>query len=499
MVPAHSNMMGYSETPGTLVRGRASQTDEALCSSVHFRALPLWRLMLTTALLVACGSESPEEEPALAPEDLGQMPDAPSPGSVTAGATNSAAPSGSNANDPSTSPSANGGAPDATPIPVQPGPEQPEAPDPGMDGGPSTPPSDTASGEQTSPGTSTAPTGTQVPTDPEPTDPQSTDPQPEPAGGSQCEGGTPVPGFYVEEGRIFDNHCSEFDLRGVNYPYAWYKDSQDTEQIFHDIAATGANSVRVVLATGGQWTRVTGSEISSIIGWTKANKLVAILEVHDSTGYAEKAEAVHPDDAVEYWLSEDVKAAIVGQEAYVMINIANEPFGNDATDQWEPFHTGAVAALRTGGLEHLLIVDAPNWGQDWSNTMRDGMGASNIFAADPAKNTVFSVHMYDVYNTSELVWTYFESFLGSGMALMVGEFAADHGPGKDVDEDAILAASKEHRIGYLGWSWSGNSSDLTSLDVVEDFNASVFSSWGQRLIDGADGIRETSRLCRCYE
>ncbi len=466
---------------------------------MHFRALPLSRFLLAMALLVACGSESPEQEPALAPEDLGQMSDAPSPGSDMAGATNPAPPSGSNSNGPSTSPPANGGAPNPTgPIPVQTSPKQPQAPGSGMGGGPSMPPSDTASGEPTPPGTSTAPTDPE-PTNPEPTDPQPTDAQPESAGGTQCEGGTLVLGFYVEEGRIFDNHCSEFELRGVNYPYAWYKDSQDTEQMFRDIAATGANSVRVVLATGGQWPRITGSEISSIIGWAKANKLVTILEVHDSTGYAEKAEAVHPDEAVEYWLSEDVKAAIVGQEAYVMINIANEPFGNDATDQWEPFHTSAVAALRTGGLEHLLIVDAPNWGQDWSNTMRDGMGASNIFAADPAKNTVFSVHMYDVYDTSELVWTYFESFLGSGMALMVGEFAADHGPGKDVDEDAILAASKEHRIGYLGWSWSGNSSDLTSLDVVEDFNASVFSSWGQRLIDGADGIRETSQLCRCYE
>ena len=64
--------------------------------------------------------------------------------------------------------------------------------------------------------------------------------------------------------------------------------------------------------------------------------------------------------------------ALKGSEAYVMINVANEPFGNNTTSQWEPFHAGAVAKLRTAGLHHTLIVDAPNWGQDWSYTMRDG-------------------------------------------------------------------------------------------------------------------------------
>ncbi len=288
-------------------------------------------------------------------------------------------------------------------------------------------------------------------------------------------------------------------MRGVNYPYVWFKDSQDTAQMFRDIAATGANIVRVVLATGDQWQRISGNEIANIIEWAKQNELVAMLEVHDATGYGDKAEAVHPDAAVEYWLSDDVKAAITGEEAFVMINVANEPFGNDASDQWEPFHRGAVAELRAGGLKHLLVVDAPNWGQDWSNTMRDGMGANNIFEADPDGNTAFSVHMYDVYGTSETVWSYFENFLGSGMPLLVGEFAADHGDGKDVDEDTILAACKEHRIGYLGWSWAGNSSDLSSLDLVQNFNASAYTSWGQRLIDGADGIRETSQTCRCFE
>src|SRR5690606_3746508 len=243
------------------------------------------------------------------------------------------------------------------------------------------------------------------------------------AGGSGgSNSGCEATGFYVQDGKIHDVNCNEFVLRGVNYPYAWF--TQSTQSRFGDIAAVGANAVRVVLATGGQWTRTSGSEVSNIISWAKENRLVAMLEVHDSTGFGDSNAAVHPDNAVSYWLSNDVRSAIVGQEAYVMINIANEPFGNDTTSQWQSFHAGAVQSLRDGGIGHLLVVDAPNWGQDWTNTMRDGNGASAIFNADPNRNVAFSVHMYDVYDSSNVVQSYFSNFLAKGLPLIVGEFAA---------------------------------------------------------------------------
>lgn len=312
-----------------------------------------------------------------------------------------------------------------------------------------------------------------------------------------CDGG-PKPGFYVEEGRLYDNRCNEFIIRGVNYPYAWYT-SQDIQQRFAEIAAFGANAVRVVLATGAQWARVDGDALSNIIESAKANKLIAILEVHDSTGWAESANAVHPEDAVNYWLSADVLSAIVGNEAYVIINVANEPFGNDTTDEWEPFHMKAVQDLRAGGVSHTLMVDAPNWGQDWTATMLEGDGAPNIFNADPERNVVFSVHMYDVYWDSMIVDDYFNVFMAKGLPLVVGEFAADHGPDKDVAEDAIINRAEELGIGYLGWSWSGNNAELSSLDMTVNFSANSLTPWGERILNGQNGIGETGRPCTCFD
>jgi mannan endo-1,4-beta-mannosidase len=68
-----------------------------------------------------------------------------------------------------------------------------------------------------------------------------------------------------------------------------------------------------------------------------------------------------------------------------------------------------------------------------------------------------------------------------------------------VDEDAILHYAEAYRFGYLGWSWSGNGGNLGSLDIVQNFNINNLSTWGERLINGINGIRSTSVMCSCFE
>ncbi|HSX52547.1 MAG TPA: cellulase family glycosylhydrolase, partial [Cellvibrio sp.] len=253
-------------------------------------------------------------------------------------------------------------------------------------------------------------------------------------------------GWTVNGTQVLDPNGNTFIFRGVNHAHTWYADR--LTQSLKDIAATGANSVRVVLSNGTQWTRNNGADVTNVINQCKANKLVCVLEVHDSTGYGESAAATHISRATEYWLSSDIKAAITGQEDYVVVNIANEPFGNSTSATTYTNDTiTAVRALRAGGLTHMLMVDAANWGQDWQNAMRDN--APSILAADSLKNTLFSVHMYEVYSSASIVQSYLSSFQTRGLAIVVGEFGAEHN-GNNVAEDAILQYAQDMGIGYLG-------------------------------------------------
>lgn len=313
-------------------------------------------------------------------------------------------------------------------------------------------------------------------------------------GGSDCTS----TGFYVQDKKLYDSNCNEFVMRGVNYPYAWYS-ARDTQQDFDAIRAAGANAVRIVMATGARWTRTSGSNLAQLIGWAKAAELVAIVEVHDTTGWSEQSGSVDLTNATNYWTADDVAGALQGEEAYVILNIGNEPMGNDTTDQWASRHVTAVQALRNAGFEHTLMVDAPNWGQDWENTMRGGAGSA-IWNADSHKNLVLSVHMYQVFGTSQIVSTYMNTYLSNNSApLVVGEFAADHGGDGDVAEDAIMSFAESLGIGYLGWSWSGNGDGLGSLDITNGFDAGSLTTWGNRLIHGENGLGASSEVCSCFD
>ncbi|MEU7905586.1 cellulase family glycosylhydrolase [Actinoplanes sp. NPDC049118] len=292
-------------------------------------------------------------------------------------------------------------------------------------------------------------------------------------------------GFTVSGSRILDANGNAFVMRGVNHAHTWYADKLGS---LADIKALGANTVRVVLSSGDRWTRNDAADVTNVITQCKANRLICVLEVHDTTGYGEESAATTLARAVDYWIA--IRSALAGQERYVILNIGNEPYGNTGTAGWVADTKNAITRLRAAGFEHSIMVDAPNWGQDWSFTMRDN--AASVFATDPQRNTIFSIHMYGVFDTAAEIDDYLGRFITAGLPIVVGEFGHNHSDGNP-DEDTILATAQSRGIGYLGWSWSGNGGGVEYLDLVTNFNASALTSWGQRLFNGANGIKATSR------
>ena len=297
-------------------------------------------------------------------------------------------------------------------------------------------------------------------------------------------------GFTVSGGRLLDANGTSFVLRGISHPHAWYATQT---RAFADIKATGANTVRVVLS-GGRWTTNTAADVADVISRCRQNRLICVLENHDTTGYGEQSGAVTLDAAADYWVG--LRSVLVGQEPYVIINVGNEPVGNNAvTPNWTTATSAAIAKLRAAGLHHTLMVDAPNWGQDWQFQMRDN--AATVFAADPDRNTVFSIHMYGVFDTAAEITDYLGRVRAAGLPIVVGEFGFNHSDG-DPDEGTIMAYAQANGIGWMAWSWSGNGGGVEYLDMVTAFDPTRRTSWGTRVIDGPDGIRATSREATVY-
>ena len=296
-------------------------------------------------------------------------------------------------------------------------------------------------------------------------------------------------GMRVKGGKLVEANGRELVLRGVNLPYTWFPAET---KAFADIKATGANAVRIPLSIGHRWTANSARDVSNVVNLCKINRLICVLDAHDTSGWGEEVAAASIAQAVPYWVG--LRRVLMGQEDYVIINIANEPYGNNVAGTWVSDSSAAIKRMRAASFSHVLMVDAPDWGQDLSFTMRDH--ASKVLAADPTGNTVFSVHMYGIFDTDAKVRSYFATLARANVAVTVGEFGWMHTYG-DPDENAIMLYAQTHRYGYFAWSWSGNT-DVPYLDMVNDFDPRRRTTWGERVIDGPDGIGTTSREASIY-
>lgn len=325
------------------------------------------------------------------------------------------------------------------------------------------------------------------PSQPEPSQPQPSEPEPQ-----------PEPMMHVEGNKLYDGNGNEFIFRGVNLPHAWY--TKWTKQSIEDVAALGANSVRVVLGSGQYTDQETGkkygyaktpkSEVEDIIQWCRQKGLVCVLELHDFTGTNTAANIT--ERACSYWT--ELKDLLNENKDYVIVNIANEWQGTwKKGNLWGDTYVSAVKKLRQAGIENTLMIDASGYGQESEPVIKD---CQRVLAADQTGNTMFSYHVYSVVGKdSTTIDAALNGLREKGVCMCVGEFAYWQND-EDVDERYLVDYCQTNGIGWLAWSWAGNGGidaplDMTSADT---FSKDDLTQWGKFVFYGKNGIQQTSKL-----
>src|SRR5439155_142622 len=87
-------------------------------------------------------------------------------------------------------------------------------------------------------------------------------------------------------------------------------------------------------------------------------------------------------------------------------------------------------------------------------------------------------------------------FVDAKLPILIGEFGGPADQYGDPDEDTMMAAAQQLKLGYLAWSWSGNTDPI--LDLAINFDPTQLSSWGQRVFNGANGIAQTAKEATIY-
>ena len=301
----------------------------------------------------------------------------------------------------------------------------------------------------------------------------------------------PKDGFYVDGTVLRDANKNPFIMRGTNYAYVWFK-QDDIDKALAEIAGYGANAVRIVIADGAQWGKVSAGEVEKLITTCEKNKLVCILEPHDATGNND-ANALYT--AARYF-ADDLAAKLKGHENTTIINIANEWMAENNDSAWQTAYINAVKIIRDAGLKHCIMCDAGGYGQGASTIINGGKA---VLEADPEHNCMFSIHMYGTAGgNSATIKNTFDSMATRQLCLCVGEFGYKHSDG-DVDEGFIMQYAQETNTGWLAWSWYGNGGGVEYLDMSSaNIGGRLSSDWGEPVVNGQYGWKNTAKLATVY-
>ena len=318
---------------------------------------------------------------------------------------------------------------------------------------------------------------------------------------------TPVEGFHTSGTQLLDKNGNPFVMRGFNYSYCWQQSYE--EVAFQKAVESNSNTLRIQLGNGNMFTKTSLDEVKELIARCKANKLIAVLNIHDTTG-SDSEEAL--SSAVDYWI--EMKDALIGDEAYVIVNIGNEWLskGAEGATLWQTGYINAVQRLREAGIKNTLMIDCTRYGQYpdviWNN-------GTEVINADRISNVMFSIHFYETaswYSTSTdnpSAWDTSASnskvayVLGKALEVnapvCVGEFSYARNNGNyPIDWESILSECKDKQIGYLAWSFAKNGDD-SCLDMFDAGNSWAMLQNGINIIEHeGDGIRATSIPCTVY-
>lgn len=299
---------------------------------------------------------------------------------------------------------------------------------------------------------------------------------------------TTTTGFHTSGTTLYDAKGNPFIMRGINFPYAWYKGQEDTA--IPAIARTGTNCIRIVMGDGQQYSKTSLAEIQELLRLCKDNHLIAIVEAHDATGSDNIQDL---ENVANYWI--EMKNVLIGNEANVILNIANEWAGSWDSSTWASGYQQVIPKLRNAGIKNTIMVDCAGWGQ-YPKSIADA--GQSVLQSDSQKNIMFSIHMYEYAGAYGAVQNNIDSSLAVGAPLCIGEFGIKHTNGP-IDYKTIMSYSQAKGVGYLGWSWKGNSSELAYLDMVQDWTGTQLTEQGNAILNDQNGIKNTSKSCSIFD
>jgi hypothetical protein len=271
-------------------------------------------------------------------------------------------------------------------------------------------------------------------------------------------------GFFTYNGRLYDPNGNEFRIRGVDRTH------------FDSNAAAGilrgqANTVRYTLYTINQGSTPNAAtyEAGALADHIAHGQFVVISDFYSTPadGSFQITGNTNPTilaDVVSWWVNNEATFAPIMDR--MAINIANE-WGPANSTVWRDSYINAITRLRAAGYSCPLVIDSGGWGQDTLDFLNYGQA---VFASDPQKNVILSLHVYGAfydsvggvsktYNEQADLQPTIDAMVASGLPFIIGEF----GPGRNLSPSPTLISparivqlAEAAGFGWMPWAWDAN-------------------------------------------
>ena len=307
--------------------------------------------------------------------------------------------------------------------------------------------------------------------------------------------------FFVRHGRLFDKTGEWFVPRGVNNTHNYYP--EQAYNALPRIKELGFNTVRIIwcadtLFRAGRCDPKdihSLSELEKVLARLRSLELVGILNLQNATGSNDPNDLV---SLVDWYTRPEVVELLTRYQDMLLLNIANEWHSSidDPANVYRSTYVEQIPRFREAGLNHVLIIDARGWAQQFSSILEN---FATFHSVDP--NILMSVHMFDQFGDANKVRTDLRMARNRHIPLIIGEFSCVHYPGQDIACEAIMEAASRlnPQVGYLAWSFSGNANPLEPLDVASYEDWTTLSPMGEKIIYHPQGIKSTSQTACIFQ
>jgi len=309
----------------------------------------------------------------------------------------------------------------------------------------------------------------------------------------------------IVKGRNIVTSCGDtIILKGVNYAaYSW--GWNNSENLFSEIAKSGANSVRIVwykTNSGPAYSSL--ALLDSAIGRCIKNKMIPIVELHDETCNNNGTSMI----ATANWYTQTaVKNILIKYQKWLIINPLNEAGyvlwnGNNATalNAFKTTYKTIITNLRNAGLNMPLMLDASDCGQHLSvwKTI-----CTEMQTYDPKHNLIFSAHAYwsSYAGTAAAITTLLQDASTWNVPIVLGEVAnkQDDNNGNctlTLDLTTTLQKCEQYKIGWLAWVWTADNCGSRQMTTNGNFN--TLTAYGNQIVNTSPYGLKFAKRSSCF-